>query len=102
MRSYVSKEIVLRTVDQSEEKVKVIEYEMDRFLAGLASIPDGYKFREVIHSFNISNEGVLAQVWTPYTLYSNGKILHSGVNAFTLVKENDTWKIIHLIDTRYK
>ncbi|HOD10564.1 MAG TPA: nuclear transport factor 2 family protein, partial [Flavobacterium sp.] len=41
-------------------------------------------------------------VWTPYEFYVNEKLSHSGVNAFTLFKENEKWKIIHLIDTRRK
>ena len=32
----------------------------------------------------------------------NEKLSHSGVNAFTLFKEKDSWKIIYLIDTRRK
>ena len=42
----------------------------------------------------------LAQVWTEYQFYLDGEFSHCGVNAFQLVKENDQWKIIQLIDTR--
>ena len=42
----------------------------------------------------------LAQVWTEYEFYLDGKFSHCGINAFQLVKENGNWKIIQLIDTR--
>ncbi len=45
----------------------------------------------------------LAQIWCPYAFYLGEKFSHCGVNAISLVKdENQEWKIIHLIDTRRK
>jgi hypothetical protein len=58
------------------------------------------KFQEKILSYNIQIDGAMAQVWAPYEFYLNEKFSHSGVNAFTLFKEKDEWKIIYLIDTR--
>lgn len=44
----------------------------------------------------------LASVWTSYKFYIGDKFSHCGVNSFQLVKENEGWKIVHLIDTRRK
>ena len=47
-------------------------------------------------------DGNLASVFTPYEFYYKGKFSHCGANSFQLVKQNDTWKIQYLIDTRRK
>jgi hypothetical protein len=46
----------------------------------------------------------MANAWTSYEFYINGKLSHKGVNSFTLFKESEDlgWKIVHLIDTRRK
>lgn len=54
----------------------------------------------VIESMKI--DGNLAYVWTPYQFFFKGKFSHCGVNAFTLVQLNGSWKINYLIDTRRK
>lgn len=72
------------------------------FYKSIASIPTSMKFQEKILSYNIQIDGSMAHVWTPYEFYINDKLSHTGVNAFTLFKEKDSWKIIYLIDTRRK
>ncbi|WP_299180820.1 nuclear transport factor 2 family protein [uncultured Chryseobacterium sp.] len=47
-------------------------------------------------------DGALASVFTPYQFYYKGKFSHCGANSFQLVKQNGTWKIQYLIDTRRK
>jgi len=44
----------------------------------------------------------LASVWTDYKFYIGDKFSHCGVNSFQLVKLNDGWKIVYIIDTRRK
>ena len=48
---------------------------------------------------NISPVG-LAHVWTPYYIEYEGKPIHCGIDAFTLVKREGGWKITNLHDTR--
>jgi len=48
---------------------------------------------------NISPVG-LAHVWTPYYIEYEGKTIHCGIDAFTLVKREGGWKITNLHDTR--
>ena len=52
--------------------------------------------------FDIKIDGNLASVWTPYEFYVNDTLSHIGANSFTMIKENNQWLIIHLIDTRRK
>lgn len=44
----------------------------------------------------------LASVFTPYEFYYKGNFSHCGVNSFQLVKQNNSWKIQYIIDTRRK
>ncbi|NJM79889.1 MAG: hypothetical protein HC854_10245 [Flavobacterium sp.] len=72
------------------------------FLKSISSIPVTMTFEERILEYKIETDGLLAHVWTPYEFYVNDKLSHKGVNSFTLIKENETWKIVHVIDTRNK
>lgn len=72
------------------------------FLQRIKGIPSTTKFEEKIHSFDISVNGGLATVVTPYSFHLDGNLSHCGVNSFTMVKEAEEWKIVHIIDTRNK
>lgn len=76
------------------------------FYKSIASIPKNLKIEERILSYKIQIDGTMAQVWTPYEFYVNGKLSHMGTNSFTLLLENNpetsVWKIVHIIDTRRK
>lgn len=37
--------------------------------------------------------GSIAMVWTPYDFYRDGEFSHCGVDAFTLVKMDEGWRI---------
>ena len=41
----------------------------------------------------------VAVVWAPYDLHINNKFSHCGVDAFTLLKTNEGWKISHIAYT---
>ncbi len=70
------------------------------FLKRITSIPSSTKFEEKLHGFDVRVNGPLATVITPYSFLVNGNLSHCGVNSFTMVKETEEWKIIHIIDTR--
>jgi hypothetical protein len=40
--------------------------------------------------------GPLAMVWYPYDLYLDGKWSHCGVDAFTLIRHEGTWRIANM------
>ena len=44
--------------------------------------------------------GDLASVWAEYSFYLGDKINHCGVDSFQLVKRDDGWKILVIVDTR--
>ena len=73
-----------------------------KFYKSIASIPTTMQFEERLLDHTIHIDGAMAIDWTPYEFYVNGKKSHSGVNVFTLYKDNGQWKIVAIIDTRRK
>lgn len=103
IQSVCSSKLILQSISESSSKGnKLFDESVKEFYKSIASIPVSMKFQEKILSYNIQVDGTMAYVWAPYEFYFNDKLSHSGVNAFTLFKENNIWKIIYLIDTRRK
>jgi hypothetical protein len=95
--------MILQSISENAVKGNKLSNESAKeFYKSIASIPATLKFQEKILSYSIQIDGSMAHVWTPYEFYINDKVSHTGVNAFTLFKENDLWKIIYIIDTRRK
>jgi len=95
--------MILQSISESTVKGNKLTNESAKeFYKSIATIPEKLKFQEKILSYSIQIDGTMAHVWTPYEFYVNDKLSHTGVNAFTLFKEKDSWKIIYLIDTRRK
>lgn len=42
----------------------------------------------------------LAQVWMNYAFYLDDALSHCGVNAVQMIRTEEGWKMIHLMDTR--
>ena len=57
------------------------------------------KHDEPLWDTKVHVDGDLASVWTKYAFYLEGKFHHCGSENFLLHKENDEWKIFHLVDT---
>lgn len=103
MKSVCSDRMILQSISENVIKGNKLKNEdAKEFYKSIASIPLTVKFQEKILNYNIQIDGSMAHVWAPYEFYLNDKLSHSGVNAFTLFKEKDSWKIIFLIDTRRK
>ena len=103
IKSVCSDKMILQSISESTVKGNKLSDENEgKFYKSIATIPSSMKFHEKILSYNIQVNGTMSHVWAPYEFYLNDKLSHSGVNAFTLFKEKDTWKIIYLIDTRRK
>ena len=102
LKAICSEKMILQSISDTKFGAKLSDESPLDFFKSIASIPDGFDFQEKILSFSIQVDGQMATVWTPYEFYMNGKLSHSGVNSFTLFKENQEWKIIYCIDTRRK
>ncbi len=102
MQSVCSDQLILQSIITNSKGIKLVNENPKAFYHSIATIPATTRFQEKIVNFSIQLDGAMAHVWTPYEFYINDKLSHKGVNAFTMYKENDHWKIIHLIDTRHK
>jgi ketosteroid isomerase-like protein len=94
--------MILQSISENAKGTKLSNEKPQVFFKSIASIPAELKFQEKILSYSIQVDGSMAHAWTPYEFYVNGKLSHKGVNAFTLFKKDNIWKIVHLIDTRRK
>jgi hypothetical protein len=94
--------MILQTISENSNGGKLMNESVSAFYKAIGTIRPNLKLEKKILSYSIQVDGTLAHAWTPYEFYVNDKLSHKGVNAFTLFKENDSWKIIHLIDTRRK
>ncbi len=102
MKSVCDEKMLLQSISEGNKGTKLNTTKPSGFYTSMATIPVEMKFEEKILRYSIQVDGAMAHVWTPYEFYINGQLSHSGVNAFTLFKEKDVWKIIYLIDTRRK
>jgi len=103
MKSLVSADVVLHSVmvgTTNENVLSSTTFEV--FLNSIATIPKEVNFKEKLHSFSISINGVLATVTTPYSFYVNDTLSHCGVNIFQLYLDKDKWKIVSILDSRKK
>lgn len=97
LKTVFSETAILQTITKDGVKTEDINH----FISSLS----GYAKNDLDERFLIKaihTDGDLASVFVPYSFYFKGKFSHCGANSFQLVKQNGTWKIQHLIDTRRK
>ena len=102
LKALCDETMMLQSISENAKGTKLSNENPQAFFKSIGSIPAEVKFQEKIISYSIQVDGSMAHAWTPYEFYVNGKLSHKGVNAFTLFKKDNTWKIVHLIDTRRK
>lgn len=101
IKSTASPAIIMQTIGRDKDGASVVKTsDFNNFLKSIVSIPDTTKFQEKLLSYQIQIDGSMANAWTPYEFWINDKLSHCGVNSFQLHKQDGTWKIIYLIDTR--
>ncbi|WP_411894926.1 nuclear transport factor 2 family protein [Winogradskyella sp. A2] len=101
MRTMARGDILLQSISVNKEGNTVLnENSYNDFLRNIASIPEDRNFEEKLLDFSIQVDGNMANAWTPYEFWYMDQLSHCGVNSFQLIKEDDNWKIIYLVDTR--
>ncbi len=101
MKTVLGDEVLLQTVGTNPEGKTVVRSQpMADFLVSIAGIPDSVAIEERLLDYKIRVDGNLAHAWTPYEFYVGGKFSHCGVNSFQLYRDESTWKIIYIVDTR--
>ena len=102
IKSVCAENMILQSIAESSKGAQLKNQSSKDFYHSIATIPPTILFEEKLLDYSIQVDGAMAHVWTPYEFYINGKISHKGVNAFTLFKENEQWRIVYIIDTRRK
>ena len=102
MKSVCTDKMILQSISESSKGTQLKNDSAQDFFRSIATIPNTILFEEKLLDYSIQVDGAMAHVWTPYEFYLNNKLSHTGVNAFTLFKDNGLWKIVYLIDTRRK
>ena len=103
LTNLVGPDIVLQTIGTGKDGNTILRNDnFNDFIHSIVSIPDSINFKEKLLDYSIQVDGSMANAWTPYEFWVNGKFSHCGVNSFQMVKLEETWKIIYLIDTRRK
>jgi hypothetical protein len=101
LKSTLHEKAMFRTIVQKGDTTKIAEENVQRFITTIGT-PHKDAYDERIQFKNIQIDGALANVWTPYTFYIGTNYSHKGTNNFILTKSQHTWKILFVIDTRYK
>ena len=72
----------------------------DGWIAAIAN--SAKRWDERLFDVQIRVTGNIAQAWTPYTFYVDGKIRHCGVDSMELLRDATGWKITQLSDTQVR
>jgi hypothetical protein len=104
MKQTMADELILQTASKNKEGKDILKTDdVKDFIKAIGSgRPVTDKWEERISSYTVKVDGNMANAWTEYEFWLDGKFSHCGVNSFQLFKNNGTWKIIYLIDTRRK
>ena len=103
MKSVMMDKVMMQTIykDQSGKAVLATD-KPGNLINAIANRTEDQKWDERLLDYSIQVDGDMANAWTPYEFWFNGKFSHCGVNSFQLFNDNGKWKIIYLIDTRRK
>ncbi|RNC87073.1 MAG: nuclear transport factor 2 family protein [Winogradskyella sp.] len=101
LKSMAKGNVQLQSISKNKEgKTRLSENDYNQFVRSIAGIPKDKTFEEKLLGFDIKIDGNMANAWTPYEFWFDGNFSHCGVNSFQLVKVEEDWKIIYLVDTR--
>ena len=104
MKQTMAEELIFQTASKNKEGKDILRTDnVNDFIKAIGSgLPMIDKWEERILSYTVKVDGNMANAWTKYEFWLDGKFSHCGVNSFQLFNDNGTWKIIYLIDTRRK
>lgn len=99
MRKWMHPQMLLQSIGKAPNS-KLITEDPKALLRAIAQRPQKPVWREELISININIDGNHAQVWTPYRFWLDDQLSHCGANHFSLIKQQDKWSIIYLVDNR--
>ncbi|MDB5148148.1 MAG: hypothetical protein JWQ57_2168 [Mucilaginibacter sp.] len=102
LRSTFAKGIAFQGVANKKDGTVSLETENPDDFIKMVGTPHKGVYDERVTFADIKIDGPLASVWAPYKFYLDDKYSHCGVDVFQLMKTNEGWKIIYIVDTRRK
>ncbi len=100
MKMFIHDDLIMTTINSNDQDTLLVVQDVHEFYSSIASIRESVAFHEELTEVEVKSDGLIAHVWTPYKFLLNNEVSHKGVNAFTLLKDGESWKIIYLVDTR--
>jgi len=101
LRSVMVENMVMHTAFTDREgNNRINEGKVSEFISAIGNRPENQKWDERLMAYKVEIDGNLAHVWTPYEFWLNDTFSHCGANAFTIVRTDDGWKILNIIDSR--
>ncbi len=101
MKSVMADKVIMQTAFTDKKgNHRVTEGTAEKLLNAIANRSEDQIWDERLGGYQVKIDGNLAHVWTPYEFWLNDTFSHCGANAFTLTRQTDGWKIVHLIDSR--
>ena len=73
--------------------------DVEQFVQVITSTPD--RVLERMWDPEVYQNGNIATVWASYDLYLGERFIHCGIDAFSLVREADRWRIAFITYTAY-
>ncbi|MFD0794311.1 nuclear transport factor 2 family protein [Mucilaginibacter litoreus] len=102
LKSTFHPDMVLQSAGVKKDGSTVLETEKAKGFIKAVGTPHKTVWDERITWGDIKIDGPLASVWTPYKFYAGTNFSHCGINFFQLIKTEQGWKIIYIVDTRRK
>lgn len=102
MQSVLDQQATFHSIDERGEVAQLRTIAVDQFLNAVVSRSETPEWEERLHDFTIEVDGTIAQAWVTYSFWLGSDFSHCGVDAFSLFKSGDQWKISYLIDSRRK
>lgn len=100
IKSTLASDVHLKSMLIKDEDEQLVSENIEEFLKQIGRLPDDLHIYEKIENIKISVRFPLADVFMDYTFYVNDEESHHGINLFTLIYINETWKILNIVDTR--
>ncbi len=100
VRRTFMQQISMNTIrDKDNKPILTTESSLAGFLKAVGT-PHPDKWYEKIWGLKIAIDGAFANAWCDYAFFVGNKFSHCGVDAFSLFKTEEGWKIFHIADTR--
>ena len=100
MKSVMHPNMTMNRAYLNKEQENILMYiRTTELLKYAAAKGKSLNWDEQLTDYIVNSDGNLAHVWAPYEYFLDGKFSHCGANSFTLVYTDESWKILHLIDS---